>query len=413
MFAMSPDSAPSFCEIDPMDTETETENGPPIQRDVLDALTLLRGPLTAAHLTNSANPTNDLMLRLSTCEDKLAASSSDHPLSPDDLNYINTFIEHAEKMLGRRVTDESTWGGRLPEALHLRDVVGKVDMANTGAESSFMLRGPTYLKDGQKVLAAAPLFFLRGMQIIEQPGPFQFNAAPQPWCGLPPHHYNEYLVLNYLVPGPTCVQVVCLFTASRKALELLKSTKANLLDPSVPILHASEPWAKCITQFWSGDDAYRDTTFKLWQGMPRASWMIKAAVGSRPALIGNKKLKLQYFQGPGYLEVTIDMSSSSVALNILGMVRGVSASMVVDVAVGVEAQEEGELPEALLCTARYHHMDLDKGGTLLTPDMLLGVVTPTGVGDKSSPPETRGGGSFSGSARFSCSFSPMQPEFTI
>ncbi len=49
-------------------------------------------------------------------------------------------------------------------------------------------------------------------------------------------------------------------------------------------------------------------------------WAVKMAVGSKPALIGNK-LQLHYSRGPGYFEVDIDIGSSSVASRILSMAR--------------------------------------------------------------------------------------------
>ena len=54
--------------------------------------------------------------------------------------------------------------------------------------------------------------------------------------------------------------------------------------------------------------------------MCKCSWAIKAAVGNKPALIGNNKLQLGYTRGKNYLEVDIDLSSSSIATHILGMV---------------------------------------------------------------------------------------------
>jgi hypothetical protein len=79
-------------------------------------------------------------------------------------------------------------------------------------------------------------------------------------------------------------------------------------------------WANSVYRFWSGSDDYRNRTFKLFPRICKASWAIQAAVGTKPALIGNKKLELKYLRGPGYLEVDIDLSSSTIATHILGMV---------------------------------------------------------------------------------------------
>ena len=85
-------------------------------------------------------------------------------------------------------------------------------------------------------------------------------------------------------------------------------------------VHQDKAWANSIHRFWSGDDEYRNHTFKLFPRLTKSNWAIQAAVGKKPALIGNKKLELTYIRGPGYLEIDIDISSSAIATQILGMV---------------------------------------------------------------------------------------------
>lgn len=159
------------------------------------------------------------------------------------------------------------------------------------------------------------------------------------------------------MPGTTTVNVVCLFTASREALEVINSisgdeTPETFVEPSATAggsrkspskkskqsggggggdsprsprmaaspVHKNRSWANSLFRFWNGPREYRDRTFKLFPRIVKASWAIQAAVGTKPALIGNKKLELKYIRGPGYLEVDIDMSSSTLATHILGMV---------------------------------------------------------------------------------------------
>lgn len=212
-----------------------------------------------------------------------------------------------------------------------------------------------------QVAAAAPLFHLRGFQAIEQAkgnAHLAGNVALRDWCAFPKNHdqYNEWLILNYMVPGATTVNVVCFFTASREALEVINSISGDesmeFVDESLgsggsrnspsttskqggategdsgddsPRMAASpvlkdRSWANSLFRFWNGPKEYRDRTFKLFPRIAKASWAIQAAVGQKPALIGNKKLELKYIRGPGYLEIDIDMSSSMLATQILGMV---------------------------------------------------------------------------------------------
>ena len=140
------------------------------------------------------------------------------------------------------------------------------------------------------------------------------------------------------MPGATLVNVVCLYTAKREALDVIRSVDADAIAANSntqsaengnnnsilnrkATVHGNKAWANCITRFWGApDDEYRNRTFKLFPRMVKASWAIQAAVGTKPALIGNKKLELKYIRGKDYLEVDIDMSSSTIATHILGMV---------------------------------------------------------------------------------------------
>ena len=59
-----------------------------------------------------------------------------------------------------------------------------------------------------------------------------------------------------------------------------------------------------------------------------------------------------YFKGDNYFEVDIDVGSSSVAKNVVGLAIGYSKAIVVDIGFCLQGNEEYELPEVLLggCT---------------------------------------------------------------
>lgn len=59
-------------------------------------------------------------------------------------------------------------------------------------------------------------------------------------------------------------------------------------------------------------------------------------------------------------------------------VRGVSKSMVVDLGVGIEGIQEDELPEAILCQARFDHVDLDGGAPI--PAHMVAPAAAVGAG---------------------------------
>jgi hypothetical protein len=161
------------------------------------------------------------------------------------------------------------------------------------------------------------LFFLRGMQVVRRSS-FQNHVAIQDWCGYPKHaHDNEWLILNYMIPGATCVHVVALYTATPEVTEVIRSFS----NGSVELSGSAEKraWSKLLRQFWAAEDDFCNERFKLIPIIAEGSWTIRMAVGQKPALIG-KKLTQTYYRGPGYFEVDIDVSSSTIAASILSMV---------------------------------------------------------------------------------------------
>ncbi|KAK4364727.1 hypothetical protein RND71_016085 [Anisodus tanguticus] len=87
------------------------------------------------------------------------------------------------------------------------------------------------------------------------------------------------------------------------------------------------------------------------------SWIVRQSVGSTPCLLG-KAVDCNYIRGPTYLEVDIDIGSSTVANGVLGLVIGVITTLVVDMAFLVQANTPDELPERLIGAVRVSHAEL-------------------------------------------------------
>ena len=102
--------------------------------------------------------------------------------------------------------------------------------------------------------------------------------------------------------------------------------------------------------------------------------MLKKAVGNRPVILG-KAMKMRYYRGDSYLEIDIDIASSSAAVNLWGLVQSVAKGLVMDLGFVLEAQEKEHLPELLLAAARVHKVDLGPS--------LPGLVEP-GTGEPSA-----------------------------
>ncbi|EYU24300.1 hypothetical protein MIMGU_mgv1a010999mg [Erythranthe guttata] len=83
--------------------------------------------------------------------------------------------------------------------------------------------------------------------------------------------------------------------------------------------------------FVDGDDEFRNSRLKLIPSVPKGSWIVRQSVGSTPCLLG-KAVDCNYIRGPTYLEVDVDIGSSTVANGVLGLVVGVITSLVVDMA---------------------------------------------------------------------------------
>ncbi|EFN56180.1 hypothetical protein CHLNCDRAFT_17328, partial [Chlorella variabilis] len=104
-------------------------------------------------------------------------------------------------------------------------------------------------------------------------------------------------------------------------------------------------------------DAARNKKFKLIPRIVRGSWIVKQSVGTTPVLLG-QKLTTRYFRGPNYFEVDVDITSNTVANSVTSLVVGAITSLVVDLAPLVEGQAEDELPERLIGSVRFEHLDL-------------------------------------------------------
>ncbi|KAL3844429.1 hypothetical protein ACJIZ3_001832 [Penstemon smallii] len=141
------------------------------------------------------------------------------------------------------------------------------------------------------------------------------------------------IVFNLQVPGSTHYSMVFYFVAK------------ELVPGSL------------LQRFIDGDDEFRNSRLKLIPSVPKGSWIVRQSVGSTPCLLG-KAVDCNYIRGPKYLEVDIDIGSSTVANGVLGLVIGVITTLVVDMAFLVQANTSDELPERLIGAVRVSHIEL-------------------------------------------------------
>ncbi|XP_065870096.1 protein ENHANCED DISEASE RESISTANCE 2-like isoform X2 [Euphorbia lathyris] len=91
----------------------------------------------------------------------------------------------------------------------------------------------------------------------------------------------------------------------------------------------------------------------------QGSWIVKQSVGKKACLVG-KALEVNYFRGNNYLELGIDIGSSTVARGVVNLVLGYLNNLVIEMAFLIQGENEEELPEFLLGTCRLNYLDASK-----------------------------------------------------
>ena len=114
-----------------------------------------------------------------------------------------------------------------------------------------------------------------------------------------------------------------------------------------------------LRRFINESDAWRNSRLKLIPSMADASWWIKSLVGRKPALIG-KKLDVAHHRGANYLEIDLDIGSSTIAQGIVGRILPVATGIAADIAFVVQGEAGGELPECILGDAQLCRLDFDQ-----------------------------------------------------
>jgi hypothetical protein len=285
-------------------------------------------------------------------------------LSESDRHFITSTAKEIELCLDvniNEILDEKLRSAVSPQELLITSFPGCLSYEEVGAHPNFFVRGKKYLKDQKKVLSSGSLFVQRACQVVYSNEAHIPHAAELPWIALPRNEPDsEYLIMNYSFPGSTFVQLVITYVATPAALAVIRSVD----DPSALEIDSSEspaPWASLLRQFYTPDnDQWINEHLKLIPQCEEAPWIVRTAVGQRPALTG-LKIAHRYYRGPNYLEVNVDLSASSVASAIIGMVRGCSKNLVVDLGWTIQGDTEAELPEMMLCRTRFNRVDLEAG----------------------------------------------------
>ncbi|KAF2300607.1 hypothetical protein GH714_014464 [Hevea brasiliensis] len=204
--------------------------------------------------------------------------------------------------------------------------------------SSFLIRGKNYLEDQKKVKAKGTLMQMVGADWLksdkrEDDLAGRSGSIVQKYAA---HGGPEFFfIINIQVPGSTTYSL---------ALYYMMTTPLE----DAPLLES----------FVKGD-TYRNSRFKLIPYISKGSWIVKQSVGKKACLIG-QALEINYFHGTNYLELGVNIGSSTVARGVVSLVLGYLSNLVIEMAFLIQANTGEELPEYLIGTCRLNHLDASK-----------------------------------------------------
>ncbi|PKA59253.1 hypothetical protein AXF42_Ash001346 [Apostasia shenzhenica] len=228
-----------------------------------------------------------------------------------------------------------SYGTTLP-----RDPTCNTNCSWTTADpSTFLIRGESYLKDHHKIKASSTLMKMVAADWIKSDK--REDDLSSRAGGIVQRFANQdsgefFFVINIQVPG---------LTAYNLALYYMLDTPLE----KVPLLES----------FVKGNDAYRNSRFKLIPYISKGSWIVKQSVGKKACLLG-QALEINYFCGRNYLELCIDIGSSTVARGVASLVLSYLNNLVIEMAFVIQGNTQEELPEFLLGTCRLNYLDASK-----------------------------------------------------
>jgi len=233
----------------------------------------------------------------------------------------------------------------------------RVDAWAESPARNFNVRGQTYLTDNKKEASEEAVFSILTVDIVQtadgkgimggmcsHPNErVQRALLREAETGLP--QLPEFIFcVNLAVPGPPFYHVVIYFGCDD--LE-------NLVDMDTPL-------GRLATPFFFGDsDDFRDNTFKLVPRIVDGNFMVKKAVGSKPAILG-RKLKQHYIRTQRFFELIVDIQSDAIAKKVVALSVGYAKTLIVDMMFMLEGDTEDTLPERILGGVRVKNLDFKK-----------------------------------------------------
>ncbi|GMH77863.1 hypothetical protein TL16_g07565 [Triparma laevis f. inornata] len=295
------------------------------------------------------------------------SNSSDYMMSPDEPNFMSSdddsnlsdFATPTKKKSGKSSSSNKDAGGSAEGEARTLENYPPPCATNFWKDvppSNFSIRGKTYKKDKKKISAGSSAAFrMIALDLIETDSPMMKGM-----CGHPTQRIQQALqrekegdkntmppfvvAVNIALPGPPFYHVVCYYAVDD--ITMIDGTNGT-------------EFSKLAQPFFFGeDDGLRDTTFKLIPQIIEGNFIVRRAVGSTPAILGTK-LKQTYARTDRYLELIVDVGSSSVAAGVVRLSIGYARTLVVDLAFVLQGDTEETLPEKVFGMARFIKLNFD------------------------------------------------------
>ena len=122
------------------------------------------------------------------------------------------------------------------------------------------------------------------------------------------------------------------------------------------IFSRNRNFANLFDEFWDAEDKERDTMFKI---IPRfiQPFLLRKIVPTSSSISGGTVCQ-QYFKGPGYYEIDMNTSMSSIARHAISIAKPMSTRVIFDIAFLIEGSCCEHLPELVLGAVRLYNLDL-------------------------------------------------------
>ncbi|KAL4279189.1 hypothetical protein GQ457_03G027590 [Hibiscus cannabinus] len=274
---------------------------------------------------------------------ELCAPNSNHPKLTPEAGFVRKLHDLATQKKGymdlQEVAKEDTLLYCYGNSLQKDPTCTLPCSWSAGGSSWFLIRGKNYLQDNQKIKANGTLMQMVGADwLISDKREDDLSSR---LGGIVQKHAAQggsefFFVINLQVPG-----------TPRYTLAMYYMMKSPLADH--PLLY----------KFVNGDDAFRNSRFKVIPFISKGSWMAKQSVRKRASLLG-QSLEIHYFRGKNYMEVDVDLGSSTMARGTCNLLLGCLNNLVLEMAFIIQGNTEEELPELLIGTCRLNHLHPSK-----------------------------------------------------